>query len=112
MVSQVEALERTIGVLSLGQEHDALVAYCLGLATALDEHPDRASLWREYRPALELLGRVGEGADDDGEGSLLQLVRTAVGYEADAGPGDVGAGGGRRGRKPGPAADAVAEAGC
>ena len=111
MVSQTEALARTVEVLALGTEHDALVAYCMGLAEALDEHPDRASLWREYRPDLEMLGRVGGGAEDDGEGSLLQLVRTAVGNEADAGAGDVGASGSRRGRKPRAAPDAVAEAG-
>lgn len=85
MVSQVEALERTIAVLSLGTEHDALVAYCLGLAEAIDGHPDRASLWREYRPALELLARVGEGSEDDGQAALLELVRTPMGDKANAG---------------------------
>jgi hypothetical protein len=85
MVSQSEALARTLGVLSLGPEHDALVAYCAGLAAALDDHPDRASLWREYRPALEMLARANEGGVDDGQAALLELVRTPVGYEADAG---------------------------
>ena len=79
MVSQLDALHETVKALEVKDEHAALVAYCEGLAEVLDEHPDRASLWREYRPALELLLSVGEGAADDGEAAFLELVRTEVG---------------------------------
>jgi hypothetical protein len=79
MVSQLDALHETVAALSLRDEHAALVAYCEGLAEVLDEFPDRASLWREYRPALELLVSVGESAADDGEAAFLELVRSPVG---------------------------------
>lgn len=77
MVSQAAALAETVEHLNLRPEHRALVAYCEGLAAALDEYPSRATLWREYRPAIELLLEVGE-ASDDGEAALLELVSTPV----------------------------------
>lgn len=79
MVSQLDALHETVAALNLRDEHAALVAYCEGLAEVIDEYPDRASLWREYRPALELLVSVGESAADDGEAAFLELVRSPVG---------------------------------
>lgn len=85
MVSQVAALRAAIEALDLGDEHAALVAYCEGLAETIDEHPERASLWREYRPALEILLRVGESAADDGEKALLALVRPPMVDAAEAG---------------------------
>lgn len=85
MVSQVAELRKTVEALELGGEHAALVAYCEGLAETIDEHPERATLWREYRPALETLLRVGEVARDDGQAALLELVRTPVGDSAEAG---------------------------
>ncbi len=91
VTSQVEALRRVVEVLELGPEFGALVAYCVGLAEVIDQHPERATLWREYRPAIELLLHVGESGEDDGAASLLQLVRTPgsvqteVGDKADAG---------------------------
>lgn len=85
MVSQRAELRKTVEALTLGEEHAALVAYCEGLAEALDEFPERATLWREYRPALELLLRVGEVAEDDGQATFLALVRTSVGDAEEAG---------------------------
>lgn len=85
MVSQADALEASIEALSLRPEHAALIGYCRGLAAALDEYPSRATLWREYRPALELLLAVGEGAESDGEAQLLELVSTAVRHAEKAG---------------------------
>lgn len=84
MVSQVEGLEATIAALDLAPEHEALMAYCRGLAAVVDAHPDRASLWREYRPALELLVGAGERAEDDGQAALLHLVSTPVGDAKEA----------------------------
>ena len=84
MVSQLDALHATIEALGLRDEHSALVAYCEGLAEVIDEHPERATLWREYRPALEILARVGETNEDDGSAQLLELVRTPIRHEADA----------------------------
>ena len=78
MVSQSDALAETVEVLSLRPEHRVLVAYCEGLAAALDEYPERATLWREYRPAIELLLQVGEAEDDNGEAALLELVSTPI----------------------------------
>jgi hypothetical protein len=77
MVSQVEALGATVTALDLGCEYRALIAFCEGLAEQIDLHPDRASLWREYRPALERLLVLGDVADDD-QASFLNLVRTPV----------------------------------
>ena len=111
MVSQLEALRQTVAVMDLQPEHGALVAYCEGLAEALDAYPERATLWREYRPALELLMAVGEAGDDDGQAALLQLVSTPVGDSSKTRTRDAGSGGrGGRGGV-GSAVDAVAAAG-
>ncbi len=72
-----------VEILNLRPDRGALVAYCEGLAEQIDLHPDRASLWREYRPALELLMNAGE-MEDDGQAALLQLVRTPMGDAAES----------------------------
>ncbi len=100
--------------IEFGVECGALVAYCEGLAEVIDEHPERASLWREYRPALEMLVRLAEVEDDDGSAALLELVRAPVfapvGYRTD-GETDVGAGGGSDRHPVTHSVDAVAAAG-
>jgi hypothetical protein len=111
MVSQAEAVRKVVESLELGPEHGALVAYCEGLAEQIDKHPDRASLWREYRPAVEALLVAGEVDEDDGQATFLQLVRTPVVDAKDSGSGDAGAGTRGGGGDAGPAADAVATAG-
>lgn len=78
-MSQLEALRKTVESMTLGAEHGALVAYCEGLAEVIDDHPERASLWREYRPAVEMLISLGVADEDDGQAALLELVRTPVG---------------------------------
>jgi hypothetical protein len=74
-----------IGHLELGPEFGALVAYCRGLAEVIDEFPGRATLWREYRPAIELLLHVGQSGEDDGGAFLLQLVSTPMGEQKNTG---------------------------
>lgn len=111
MVSQVEALAKTVAALNLRPEHEALRAYCEGLATALDEFPQRATLWREYRPALELLLVAGEVAEDDGQAAFLRLVSAPVGDAKKAGKGDARPSGRRSGKAAGATADAVATTG-
>jgi hypothetical protein len=71
MVSQVEALRRTVKTLGLGPEYAALVAAAEGVASALDEYPARATLWAEYRPLLLDLLRAGKA-----EGEPLGSVRS------------------------------------
>lgn len=84
MVSQAEGLEEALKAMDLRPEHAGYVAYCRGLAAALDEFPARATLWREYRPALEHLLGLGEVAEDDGQAAFLRLVRPPVGDAATA----------------------------
>jgi hypothetical protein len=79
MVSQAEAFREMIAGLEIAPEHAALVAYCEGMAEQIDEKPWVASLWREYRPALEFLVRASEVDEDDGQAALLELVRTPLG---------------------------------
>lgn len=109
--SQLRALRQTMRALKLRPEHAALVAQCEGLAAALDEKPSAAALWREYRPALELLLAAGEATPDDGEATLLRLVSTPVGNAAQTGTAESGSGGGGGVADAGEAADAVAGAG-
>src|ERR1039457_921311 len=106
--SQVEACQATIDALELGPEDEALKAYCLGLAEVLDQRPGQATLWAEYRPALELLRIVGDSDADAGNAVLLDLVRTAVGNTENSGPEDSGPGGRGDREVVGAAVDAVA----
>ncbi len=111
MVSQLEAVRAAVKTLDLGSEYGPLIAYCEGLAEQVDLHPDSAALWREYRPAIELLIAAGEVDEtEDGEAQLLTLMRTAVGY-AKTGPRKPGSGGRGRSGPVGPAVDAVAATG-
>lgn len=108
MVSQLAALRTALESLQLGPEHGALVAYCEGLAEVIDAHPERATLWREYRPALELLARLGEVEEDDGQTGFLRLLSTAVGDSEGSGSSDARPGGGGDREDAPSAVDAVA----
>jgi hypothetical protein len=71
-----EAVDLTIKNLEddgkLLPEHAAVVTMVQGLASSVDEEPQNASLWREFRAALETLRRIGlEGQDDQDEISLI-----------------------------------------
>lgn len=108
MVSQAEALREALETLNLGPEYGPLVAYCEGIAEIIDDHPERATLWREYRPALEALIAAGDSEVDDGQARLLELVRTPVRNGKKPRSGDAGpSGSGNRGNA-GAAVDAVA----
>lgn len=81
----VDALEGTLEALELGDEHEAIVEACRGLAAACDANPSSAALWREYRETLELVMLAGEKVEDDGHARLLELVRPPVRDEKTAG---------------------------
>lgn len=53
---------RDAGRLELVDE--ALVQVVLSLAAAVDNNPESAPLWREYRAAVHALGSVGESHSD------------------------------------------------
>ena len=108
---QADALRETVSGMELKPEHGALVAYCEGLAEQIDLHPERATLWREYRPAVEFLISLADVDEEDGQAAFLELVRSPVGDKAKSGSGDVGAGSGGGGSAVGSAVDAVAAAG-
>ena len=77
--SQAEACRLVVEVLELGPEYGALTAYCQGLAEVIDQRPGQATLWAEYRPALELLISAGDTGVDESHAQLLELVRSSVG---------------------------------
>lgn len=111
MVSQAEALRSTVEMMDLKPEHTALIACCEGLAEQIDLHPERATLWREYRPAVEFLLSVAEDGADDGQTAFLELVRSPVGVEKKSGKGNAGSGARRGSREARPATDAMAATG-
>jgi len=64
----------------------ALVRAVLTLAAAVDDDPGHASLWKEYRGALELLmGRGGDGKVDE-FGALLERLDAMSAEVGDAAP--------------------------
>lgn len=94
------AVARTVEALRLeGKLSDrdaALVQVVESLASAVDMEPGNASLWREFRAALDSLMRVGEVNDDNADeiGSIVAALRGAASLD-DAkvsGSGDVGPG--------------------
>lgn len=93
-VSNVHAVQQTIGALTsdgkLRPEHSAVVAMVQGLASSVDDEPGNASLWREFRAALETLRQIGlEGEQDEDEISvIIAALRgpASVQHEEDAGP--------------------------
>jgi hypothetical protein len=71
-----EAVDQTIGAMEsdgkLRPEHAALVTMVQGLASSVDDEPHNASLWREFRAALETLRQIGlEGQEDEDEISVI-----------------------------------------
>ena len=108
MVSQAEAFRKMANDLGLGAEFAALLAFCEGIAEAIDSNPKSPGLWGEYRMALERLLLAGEA--DDGEASVLELMHSSLGNTEEPRKKDARSGA-RRGsgaaRKP---ADAVATA--
>ena len=81
MTTNNEAANETVEALRLTgrlESIDAsLVAGFLSIATALDEDPSNAALWREYRAFDERLRATGgAGADDD---DLIARMSAAMG---------------------------------
>lgn len=108
----VEAL-RVAGCLR--DQDAALVQVVQSLALAVDSEPGNASLWREFRAALDSLMRLGEVNDGgvDEIGSLIEALRGAASLD-DAevvGSSDVGAGSRSDFRAPRRSSDAVAARG-
>lgn len=71
-----QAVDQTIGAMEsdgkLRPEHAALVTMVQGLASSVDDEPQNASLWREFRAALETLRQIGlEGQEDEDEISVI-----------------------------------------
>ena len=89
-----EAVDQTIGAMEsdgkLKPEHAALVTMVQGLASSVDEEPQNASLWREFRAALETLRQIGlEDEQDEDEISLIIAAlrgSASVHNAEDAGP--------------------------
>jgi hypothetical protein len=111
-----KAVDATIATLrSLGRLEavdEALVTAAQTLADAVDAEPGHASLWREYRSALNDLRGVGGSDDDDEFSKVLAALRPEVGDVEEpkaAKPRAKRGGGGRSARA---AADAVADPDC
>lgn len=73
------AVARTVAALNrmgvLHEEHSALVQVVDSLALAVDSDPGNASLWREFRAALDSLMKLGD--TDDGNGDELTQILAA-----------------------------------
>ena len=83
MVSQAESFRAMADGLSFGPEFGALLAFCEGLAEAIDANPRSPGLWGEYRMALERLLLAGDA--EDGEATVLELMHSALGDSEDSG---------------------------
>ena len=79
-----EAVDQTIGAMEsdgkLKPEHAALVTMVQGLASSVDEEPQNASLWREFRAALETLRQIGleDEQDEDEISAIIAALRGAA----------------------------------
>lgn len=75
------AVARTVEALRvagrLQDEHAATVQMVESLALAVDSDPGNASLWREFRAALDSLMRIGEvnDADQDEINLIISALR-------------------------------------
>lgn len=97
MRNQAAAVKKALKAMRLGDEHEALKAYCIGLAEVIDANPKSPGLWGEYRQALDTLLSVAEVGETDGQAALLRLVSTPVGDSETTGTEDAGAGSGGTG---------------
>ena len=91
-MTQVDSLAATIEALAAAGRLEAIdaatVAVAQGLAAAVDADPTNASLWREYRAAVETLRGVGadSSSDDAFAQALAAIMRPEVRDEADTKP--------------------------
>ena len=77
-----DAVDRTIETLEgLGRVESvdgAVLALCRTAASALDEHPERAALVKEYRECLMLLAQLGADDDRDAFAELLADLSSEI----------------------------------
>ena len=93
-MSNRDAVAETIKALEiegrLTSADAAIVQMVEGLADAVDNDPGNASLWREFRAALETLRQIGlEGEQDEDEISVIIAAlrgSASVQYSEDSGP--------------------------
>lgn len=82
-----DAIQRTVKILRgsglIPEGGDAVVQICLSLAAAVDSEPGNASLWREYRQAVEAL-RSLESAGGSDIDDLIAAIRDPQDRPSDA----------------------------
>ena len=80
-----QAADATLKILAdnarLTEQDEALVHLVRSLASAVDADPQNASLWREYRAAVNDLLKLGRD-DTDAFSDLISRLRTPVGDQA------------------------------
>jgi hypothetical protein len=81
-MTNAEAMEATVKALEphLTPQHGALVRVASILAEELDDSKNRANaaMWKQYRDAIAaLLAIVPEAKPENGQATLLELVRPA-----------------------------------
>jgi hypothetical protein len=78
-VVAIEVLIETLFALGRLEKVDsARVEICRLLARAVDEHPENANLWRQYREAEDVLRQVGANDVEDFNEVLASIWRDAA----------------------------------
>lgn len=83
MSVNLEAIGKTVAKLRedgrIPSEGEALVQICLSLASAVDEDPTNAALWREYRQSEKALRELREMMEGDIDRLIAALRDTEDG---------------------------------
>ena len=78
-VVAIETLIETLHALGRLEKVDsARVEICRLLARAVDEHPENANLWRQYREAEDILRQVGANDVEDFNEVIASIWRDAA----------------------------------
>jgi hypothetical protein len=78
-VVAIEVLIETLFALGRLEKVDsARVEICRLLARAVDEHPENANLWRQYREAEDILRQVGANDVEDFNEVIASIWRDAA----------------------------------
>lgn len=75
-MKQVTAARKLIKTLEIEPEDQALAEMVLGLAKAVDEDPQNAALWREFRSAMVSLREATTPDTDDDARAFLYSIKT------------------------------------